>query len=123
MSRLDALIGVDSQPLRPIEFAAALAELHGMIGETVLVTLSVGELFCGVAFRSRLELVETMPPDDSAVVLRFEHGEAVPLDPNEADTYIGGSHAGGPRWLEFQLLGGVLVRAEADSAERPPCEA
>ena len=82
MSRLDALTGVDSQPLRPIEFSAALAELQGMIGETVLVTLSVGELFCGVAFRSRLERVETMPPDDSAVVLRFEHDEAVPLDPN-----------------------------------------
>ena len=116
MRRVDAQTGVDSQPLRPIEFATALAELQGMIGETVLVTLSVGELFCGVAFRSRLERVETMPPDDSAVVLRFEHDEAVPLDPKEADAYIGGSHAGWPRWLEFRLLGGVLVRAESDSA-------
>jgi hypothetical protein len=112
MSRADALTGMDSPPLRPIEFAAALAEMQGMIGKTVLVTISLGELFFGAAFRSRLELVETMPPDESAVVLRFEHGEAVPLDPEEVEVFLGGRPSGVPRWLEFQVFRGPLLKIE-----------
>ena len=119
MSRALAIGGMDSSPLRPIGFTAALAELQGMIDETVLVTISCGDLFFGAAFRSRLVSVETMPPDESAVVLRFEHGEAVPLDPAEVDVMLGGCPGGAPRWLEFEVFGGPLVKVEAvDLADR-----
>jgi hypothetical protein len=118
MSRASALTGMDSSPLRPIEFPAALAEMQGMIGKTVLVTLSLGELFFGAAFRARLELVETMPPDESAVVLRFEHGEAVPLDPDEVEVFLGGRVEGHPRWLEFQIHRGPILRLEVSNSEQ-----
>lgn len=84
-----------------------------MIGEMVLVTLSLGDRFFGGAFRSRLELVETLPPDNSAVVLRFEHGEAIQLDPDELEAFLGGRPEEAPRWLEFQVIPGPLVRVEA----------
>jgi hypothetical protein len=106
---------MDSSPLRPIEFAAALVEMQGMIGKTVFVTVSMGELFFGAAFRSRLELVETMPPDESAVVLRFAHGEAVPLDPDEVEAFLGGNANGAPRWLEFQVLRRAVLKLEVCS--------
>lgn len=119
MSRVVAIGGMDSSPLRPIGFTAALAELQGMIDEAVLVTISCGDLFFGAAFRARLISVETMPPDECAVVLRFEHGEAVPLDPAEVEVMLGGCSSGTPRWLEFEVVGGPLVKVEAvDSADR-----
>jgi hypothetical protein len=102
-----------------IEFAEALAELQGMIDEEVLVTLTLGDCFFGGAFRSRLCRVESMPPDDVAVVLRFEHGEAVQLDPDELEAYLGGRDDGPPRWLQLQVLLGPTVTMEIvdDSAE------
>lgn len=83
-----------------------------MIDERVLVTISWGQLFFGAGFHSRLALVETMPPDDSAVVLRFEHEEALQLDPEEVRAFLGGRPHRSPRWLEFEVPGGPLVRVE-----------
>lgn len=112
MSEANASLGMDTSPLRRIEFTAALSELAGMIGEEVAVSLFCGVRFFGAGFHSRLELVETMPPDESAVVLRFEHGEVLQLDPEEVESFLGGRREGWPRWLEFHLLLGPMVKVE-----------
>lgn len=117
MSSPSAYGGMSTPPLRMIEFAEALAELQRMIDEQVLVTLTLGDCFFGSAFRSRLCRVESMPPDDVAVVLRFEHGEAVQLDPDELEAYLGGCGDGAPRWLEFQVLLGPTLKLEVISEE------
>lgn len=114
MSRAVALGGMDSAPLRPIDFTACLAEMQSMIGETVLVTLTFDERFFGGAFRSRLDRVETLPPDDVAVVLRFEHGEAIQLDPAETAVFVGGREFGAPRWLELHIASGPTLSIEGE---------
>lgn len=112
MSSPSAYEGMSTPPLRMIEFAEALAELQGMIDEEVLVTLTLGDCFFGGAFRSRLCRVESMPPDDVAVVLRFEHGETVQLDPDELEAFLGGQLGVRSRWLEFQMFLGPHLKVE-----------
>jgi hypothetical protein len=99
---------------RQVDFETALKELAAMMGESVLVTVSLGERFFGVGFRSCLQQVETMPPDYTSVVLRFEHREALELDPEEVEVFLAGRPDGSkPRWLEFHVIGGPVVHVEA----------
>lgn len=88
--------------LQPVDFTTALSELQGFLKKQVMVNV-VGQSF-GVVFNSRLDRVETLPTDDSSVMLHFENGEALDLDP-ELQAFIGSSREDQPRWLEFWIAG------------------
>jgi hypothetical protein len=103
---------MDASPLRQVDFTAALGELQSMIGEPVLVMLSLDERFFGTAFQSELERVDTLPPDDSAVVLHFANGASLDLDPAELRSWIGGEPCGAPRWLELRIGSGPVLTLE-----------
>jgi hypothetical protein len=85
--------------LREIEFTAALSQLQGFLERRVMVTVTAHERF-GVSFVSRLERVESLPTEGSPVMLHFESGEALDLDP-DLRAFLGAGHPGQLRWLEF----------------------
>ncbi len=83
--------------LREIDFTTALLELQGFLERRVMVTVTADS--CGASFVARLKRVESFPSEGSPVLLHFEAGEALELDP-DLRTFL----AGGPdqlRWLEF----------------------
>ncbi len=87
--------------LREIGFSAALAELQGFLEERVMVNVTGREGF-GVAFVARLDRVESLPTDGSSVMLHFEHGEALDLDP-DLRAFLGSGRPDQLRWLEFWM--------------------
>jgi hypothetical protein len=103
---------MNTPPLRQIDFTTALGELQSMIGEPVLVMMSLNERFFGSSFHSELERVDTLPPDDSAVVLHFANGASLDLDPAELRSWIGGPACGAPRWLELRVGSGPVLTLE-----------
>ncbi len=112
MSTSGAFPSMHVSPLRPIEFTAALGELQSMIGKPVLGMLTLDECFFGSAFRSELTRVQTVPPDNSAVILHFANGVTLDLDPAELRTWIGGRLKGTPRWLELRVGYGPVLTLE-----------
>ncbi len=103
---------MDTRPLRQVDFTTALGELQSMIGEPVLVMMSFNDRFFGSSFHSELERVDTLPPDNSAVVLHFANGASLDLDPAELRSWIGSPQCGAPRWLELRVGCGPVLTLE-----------
>jgi len=112
LSTSRAFRSMGTPPLRQIDFTTALGELQSMIGEPVLVMMSLNERFFGSSFHSELERVDTLPPDDSAVVLHFANGASLDLDPAGLRSWIGGPACGAPRWLELRVGSGPVLTLE-----------
>lgn len=117
------------EPLRPVEFNAALALLQGMIGEEVEIVVKLKRFFFDCGLRGRLERVHTVLPEDAAVLVVLERGQGIALDPTELEAFVGQWPQQGPQWIEFHVGtelrvslelyegGSGLFEEEADEAD------
>ncbi|HWB70022.1 MAG TPA: hypothetical protein VG518_08585 [Solirubrobacterales bacterium] len=117
------------EPLRPVEFNAALALLQGMIGEEVEIVVKLKRFFFDCGLRGRLERVHTVLPEDAAVLVVLERGQGIALDPTELEAFVGQWPQQGPQWIEFHIGtelrvslelyegGSGLFEEEADEAD------
>lgn len=90
--------------LRQIPFTAALALLHGMIGERIGVVVNLPGYFSDCGFHARLQRVETLVGDDGPVLIVLERGQGIALNPAELQSFVG--HMPGlptAPWLEFHI--------------------
>lgn len=100
--------------LHPVDFTTALIELQALIGEQVKVIVNHHGFFFGGGMRGRLECVQTLPPDNTAVNLVLGEGQGLFLDPAFVKAFIGGGAPDSPRWLELHFPFGLVVQVEAD---------
>src|SRR4029077_1582720 len=98
-------------------FTIALAWLQGRLGQALRVDVALLSGFFGVRFNSRLERVESLPPDARAVVLHFEDGQQVDLDPLELHTVEHRERADTNR-LELHIDGGVVMELSGRGSPR-----
>ena len=73
-----------------------------MLDHEVQIAIKLPGCFFDCGFRGRLERVQTLPPDDTAVLIVFGPSQGIALDPAEIQAYIGDPE-GNPGWLEFHL--------------------
>jgi hypothetical protein len=92
-----------------ISFAEALATLQAMLGRQVNVEFNDHDRFVGCGFSGKLERVQTLPPDHSAVRIVVSDGSLF-LDPAEAT-----AHTSGPDYLEFWVDSGPTITIEVPS--------
>src|ERR1041385_4695164 len=97
--------------LREIEFAEALGHLQGLIGEPVKATLNLYGRFFGCGLEGRLDRVETLPPDHTAITIVLDERQGFFLDPAEVETFIGHGQDDS-EWLEFRLGSGASIVLE-----------
>lgn len=98
--------------LRPIRFTDALVRLQELIGLEVKVTLNVYEHFFGSGFEGKLDRVETLPPDHSAISVVVDGRQGFFLDPADTEAFEGSGAEDDAGWLEFRLAFGVSVIVE-----------
>jgi hypothetical protein len=85
-----------TDPRRPIDLDQLLALLLEWMGSSLTVGGDFGP-FLGIAFNSRLAAAELMPPRDAALMLRFDNGVVVDLDPLEVGAFV----CGEAQWVEL----------------------
>jgi hypothetical protein len=98
--------------LQQVEFAEALVHLQGLIGKRVKATLNLYGRFFGCGVEGRLDRVETLPPDHSAISIVLDERQGFFLDPAEVETFVGRGREDGGQWLEFRLGSGASVVLE-----------
>ena len=104
--------------LRPIAFTDALVRLQELIGLEVKVTLNVYEHFFGSGFEGKLDCVETLPPDHSAISVVMDGRQGFFLDPADTEAFEGSRAEGDAGWLEFKMTFGLSVIVEPSEQSR-----
>jgi hypothetical protein len=105
--------------LQRVEFAEALAHLQGLIGKQVKATFNLYGRFFGCGIEGRLDRVETLPPDHSAISIVLDERQGIFLDPAEVETFVGHGPESWQTWLEFRLGSGASVVLEHSGARWP----
>ena len=95
--------------LEAIEFTDALVRLQVLVGAEIIVTVNFHGQFFGCALEGRLDRVETLPPDFSAIFLVVDETRGVFLDPADTQAFVPHPAA---NWLEFRLAFGAAVIVE-----------
>lgn len=102
----------DMEPLRPVEFTAALTLLQGMIGEEVEIVVKLKSFFFDCGLRGHLQRVHTVLPEDAAVLVVLERGQGIALDPTELKAFVGQWPEQGPQWVEFHVGSELRITVE-----------
>jgi hypothetical protein len=102
----------DMDPLRRVEFTAALTLLQGMIGEEVEIVIKLKSFFFDCGLKGRLERVHTVLPEDAAVLVVLERGQGIALDPTELKAFVGQWPEQGPQWVEFHIGSELRITVE-----------
>lgn len=89
--------------LQRIEFTEALLCLQGLIGTRVKATFNLFGRFSGFGVEARLERVETLPPDHTAISIVLDQEQGFFLDPAEFESFLARGHRGEDEWLEFRF--------------------
>jgi hypothetical protein len=98
----------------PISFASGLGRLQELFGTVLHVAVSADGCFSGVSFDSRLERIETLPPDDQVVILHFAHAQTIDLDPKEIEVFVGPRNPGQSFAIEFCIGTTMLLELSPD---------
>jgi len=106
------------EDLHQVDFTEALLCLQGLIDERVTASFNLFGRFSGFGVEGRLERVETLPPDHTAISIVLDQGQGFFLDPAEFDTFLACGHEDDGAWLEFRFgpsASLVLTRAVGNS--------
>ena len=89
-----------------------------MIGTQIKATVNLYGQFFGGGWESKLNRVETLPPDNEAISFVVDERSGFYLDPADTEVYVG-SGSTQSSWLEFRLAFGVSVVVERADPARP----
>lgn len=109
----------DVDTLRSIDFTDALVRLHELIGARVRLSVNFYGRFFGCGVTGTLSRVDTLPPDHSAIVLILDGRQALFVDPEEVDSFLGRGE-GGKRWLELRMGSDASVTVECEDPQDRP---
>jgi len=99
------------ESLQTIDFPDALARLQGMLGKEVAIAVNLGGCVFDCGFKARLERVMALPDGDGVLVM-FERGQGIAIDPDELEAFVGRWSEGASTWLEFHIRGGIWLTLE-----------
>lgn len=97
--------------LRSIDFTDALVRLQALIEADVTVTVNFHEHFFGCGMKGKLDRVETLRPDDTAIKVVLNEVEGFFLDPEDTSAFLI-SGEDGEEVLELRLGFGPTVMVE-----------
>lgn len=101
--------------MRSIDFTEALLCLHALIGADVSVSINSDGRFFGCGLSGRLDRVETLAPDHTAIKVVLEDGQGFFLDPADTDAFAPISSDEDVHPLELRLAFGVSLTVEPSS--------